>query len=175
MSVPILARPDNANTELGPMVTVPMDQGGWWVISRVGEIHDERTGLTVVIDEAGATAMALDFQAQYGPEPAAGVLIEFDRPALDGAALAAAAGWVLGVGWRPIEPVGLTAYVQWSDVGNEAVNGYRYRYLTPVWMREDCEELGNGRIRPVRFRRAAVTNDAGLEMRLLGWKGRVTR
>jgi hypothetical protein len=64
---------------------------------------------------------------------------------------------------------GLWAKIRWSDVGEEAVKGGRYRFLSPVWARSDCVDLGtdpaNGRdrVRPVRLLNAAVTNDPNLK------------
>ena len=58
---------------------------------------------------------------------------------------------------------GLWANIRWSDVGEEAVKGGRYRFLSPVWARSDCVDLGNGRVRPVRLLNAAVTNDPNLK------------
>ena len=58
---------------------------------------------------------------------------------------------------------GLWAQIRWSDVGEEAVKGGRYRFLSPVWARRDCVDLGDGRVRPVRLLNAAVTNDPNLK------------
>ena len=58
---------------------------------------------------------------------------------------------------------GLWANIRWSDVGKAAVEGGRYRFLSPVWARKDCEELGENRLRPVRLLNAAVTNDPNLK------------
>jgi phage I-like protein len=68
---------------------------------------------------------------------------------------------------------GLWAKIRWSDVGEEAVKGGRYRFLSPVWARSDCVDLGNGRVRPVRLLNAAVTNDPNLKgLRPLSNNGR---
>jgi phage I-like protein len=64
---------------------------------------------------------------------------------------------------------GLWAQIRWSDVGEAAVMGGRYRFLSPVWSREDCVELGIDaaaglpRLRPIRLLNAAVTNDPNLK------------
>jgi hypothetical protein len=62
---------------------------------------------------------------------------------------------------------GLWAQIRWSDLGEEAVKGGRYRFLSPVWARRDCVELGfdlagHPRVRPIRMENAAVTNEPGL-------------
>jgi hypothetical protein len=58
---------------------------------------------------------------------------------------------------------GLWAKIRWSDVGEEAVKGGRYRFISPVWNRADCVDLGGGRVRPVRLLNAAVTNDPNIK------------
>lgn len=58
---------------------------------------------------------------------------------------------------------GLWAKIRWSDVGEAAVTGGRYRFLSPVWTRTGCVDLGNGRLRPVRLLNAALTNDPNLK------------
>jgi hypothetical protein len=75
----------------------------------------------------------------------------------------------------------LWAQIRWSDVGEAAVMGGRYRFLSPVWSREDCVELGIDaaaalpRLRPIRLLNAAVTNDPNLKgMRPLSNSGRMT-
>jgi phage I-like protein len=37
---------------------------------------------------------------------------------------------------------GLWAQIRWSDLGEAAVKGGRYRFLSPVWARTDCVDLG---------------------------------
>ncbi len=64
---------------------------------------------------------------------------------------------------------GLWAKIRWSDLGEDAVKGGRYRFLSPVWSRSDCVEVmpnaadGKQRLRPVRLLNAAVTNDPNLK------------
>ncbi len=66
---------------------------------------------------------------------------------------------------------GLWANIRWSDVGELAVKGGRYRYVSPVWARSDCEDLGPStgsgqcvrRVRPLRLLNLAVTNDPNLK------------
>ena len=112
--------------------------------------------------------------------------MDFDHFSLDDRARSEAAGWIVALearvpgseflvrgsgeedgaagGRRPTAAnAGLWAKIRWSDVGEEAVKGGRYRFLSPVWARSDCVDLGNGRVRPVRLLNAAVTNDPNLK------------
>ena len=57
---------------------------------------------------------------------------------------------------------GLWALIRWSDHGEEAVRGGRYRFLSPVWSRDDCQAVAGNRLRPVRLLNAAVTNAPNL-------------
>jgi len=71
---------------------------------------------------------------------------------------------------EPVPPVGgnlgnggLWGKIRWSDAGEACVRGGRYRFLSPVWAKADCEDLGGGRLRPVRLMNAAVTNDPNIK------------
>jgi phage I-like protein len=109
-----------------------------------------------------------------------GLLIDFDHFSLDAAKHSEAAGWITDLKFvssgeadsqlvtdnRQLttgSPSGLLAQIRWSDTGEAAVKGGRYRFLSPVWAKSDCEDLGNDRLRPVRLLNAAVTNDPNLK------------
>jgi hypothetical protein len=122
-----------------------------------------------------------------------GLLIDFDHFSLDAAKHSEAAGWITDLKFvSPIfahqrssadnspatsssesfvpsvvknypSGAGLFAQIRWTDTGEAAVKGGRYRFLSPVWAKSDCEDLGNDRLRPVRLLNAAVTNDPNLK------------
>lgn len=62
---------------------------------------------------------------------------------------------------------GLWARIRWSDLGEASVRGGRYRLVSPVWNRHDCElvatENGMEKVRPLRLSRVALTNDPNLK------------
>ncbi len=161
---------------------VPAD--GWYQLAPLGEFAHAQAGLTQVIDAEACAAMCRRFEEEAQCAHFAGVLIDFDHDSLDAGKRSEAAGWIValrtrdegsGVGVqgsgvdgsrqdaKDAKGDGLWAKIRWSDVGEAAVKGGRYRYLSPVWNRGDCEELGDGRVRPRRLLNAAVTNDPNLK------------
>lgn len=60
---------------------------------------------------------------------------------------------------------GLWAQIRWSDLGEAAVRGGRYRLVSPVWNRCDCEVVSQeeNKVRPLRLSRVALTNDPNLK------------
>jgi phage I-like protein len=133
---------------------------GWYHIAPLGEFTHAGAGVIQVIDQEACIAMAARFAADATTPNFPGLLIDFDHFSLDGEKRSEAAGWILGLENRDS---GLWAQIRWSDSGEEAVKGGRYRFLSPVWARADCVDLGNGRVRPVRILNAAVTNDPNLK------------
>ena len=133
---------------------------GFYQIAPLGDFAHEGAGIVQVIDREACDVMAARFTADSVVPNFAGLLVDFDHFSLDGEKRSGAAGWVLGLQSRDS---GLYANIRWSDVGEESVKGGRYRFLSPVWARSDCVDLGNGRYRPVRLINAAVTNDPNLK------------
>jgi phage I-like protein len=133
---------------------------GWYHIAPLGEFPHAGAGVIQVINQEACIAMAARFAADANTPNFPGLLIDFDHFSLDGEKRSEAAGWILVLENRDS---GLWAQIRWSDLGEEAVKGGRYRFLSPVWARSDCVDLGDGRVRPVRILNAAVTNDPNLK------------
>jgi hypothetical protein len=140
--------------------TFQMPEDGWYQIAPLGEFPHGAAGVVQIVDKAACDAMANAFRTDAGVPNFAGLLIDFDHFSLDDKSKSEAAGWITALENRD---TGLYATIRWSDVGEECVKGGRYRFLSPVWSRADCEDLGNGRVRPVRLLNAAVTNDPNLK------------
>jgi phage I-like protein len=146
---------------------------GWYHIAPLGEFSHTGAGVIQVIDQEACIAMAARFAADANTPNFPGLLIDFDHFSLDGEKRSEAAGWILGLEYigtntdqtdeTDTNREGLWAQIRWSDLGEEAVKGGRYRFLSPVWARSDCVDLGDGRVRPVRILNAAVTNDPNLK------------
>ena len=163
---------------------------GWYQIAPIGEFPHAGAGVNQVIDQEACIAMAARFAADANTPNFPGLLVDFDHFSLDGEKRSEAAGWIIALEARlssrqlavdrgqnpesnphpsPLPSQGegvnggLWAQIRWSDLGEEAVKGGRYRFLSPVWARSDCVDLGNGRVRPVRILNAAVTNDPNLK------------
>ena len=137
-----------------------MPDDGWYQLAPLGEFPHAAAGVVQVVDVESCTSMVARFKADAAVPNFAGLLVDFDHFSLDDRARSEAAGWIVDLVGRE---TGLWANIRWSDVGEEAVKGGRYRFLSPVWARSDCVDLGNGRVRPVRLLNAAVTNDPNLK------------
>lgn len=141
---------------------------GWYQIAPMGDFPHPVSGIMQVIDAEACDAMVARFAADASTTNFPGLLIDFDHFSLDGEKRSEAAGWILGLEKRDD---GLWAQIRWSDSGEEAVKGGRYRFLSPVWARSDCVDLGIStssgqavpRVRPIRILNAAVTNDPNLK------------
>jgi hypothetical protein len=145
-----------------------MPADGWYQLAPLGEFPHASAGVIQVVDVEACTAMAARFKADTAVANFAGLLVDFDHFSLDDRARSEAAGWIMELEGRA---TGLWAKIRWSDVGEEAVKGGRYRFLSPVWARSECVDLGPStgsgqetrRVRPVRLLNAAVTNDPNLK------------
>lgn len=148
------------NTLIVNRETFRMPEDGWYQLAPLGEFPHLVAGVVQVVDSEACTAMTARFNADAAVANFAGLLVDFDHFSLDDRSRSEAAGWIMGLEARA---TGLWANIRWSDVGEEAVKGGRYRFLSPVWARNDCVDLGNGRVRPVRLLNAAVTNEPNLK------------
>lgn len=147
-----------ANLLLNRDFALPGD--GFYHLAPLGEFPHAKAGVVQVVDAAAVEAMSNRFREAAMGDNFAGLLVDFDHFSLDNDKSSEAAGWITEVQNRAD---GLWGKIRWSDVGEAAVKGGRYRFISPVWAREDCEEIGNGRVRPARLMNAAVTNDPNLK------------
>ena len=139
-----------------------MPADGWYHAAPLGDFPHKEAGLVQVIDAAAVAAMVNRFdedKARAG-DKFAGYLVDTDHFSLSTDKPSAAAGWIMALQNRTD---GLWAQIRWTTSGEAAVRGGEYRFLSPVWNREDCEKCGNNRVRPMRLRNAAVTNDPNLK------------
>jgi hypothetical protein len=134
--------------------TLPAD--GFYHIAPEGEFLHQPTGILQVLDKAACEAIAADFTARAASPEFAGVLIDYDHFSMDPDRPSEAAGWIMELQHRA--GTGLWGRIRWTDNGEKAVTGGRYRYLSPVWMPQDCEQLAPHKLRPLRLKNAALTN-----------------
>lgn len=127
----------------------PVD--GWFQLAPVGEFAHSDSGLLQVLDRTAITSMVNSFRGE--------ALLDFDHFSYDPDKKSEAAGWITALESRDS---GLWGRIRWTDIGEESVCNGRYRYLSPVWMRTDVEDLGTNRVRPLRLDSAGLTNQPNL-------------
>ncbi len=134
---------------------------GWAQITPCGEFPHAGAGVTQVIDRAACDAIAAEFNARKTAANFPGVLVDFDHFSLDTGQSSEAAGWITELESRD---TGLWARVRWSDAGLVAVQGGRFRLMSPVFPPpSQCEDLGGGRIRPRALVSVALTNEPNIK------------
>jgi phage I-like protein len=140
---------------------------GWFHMAPHGTFPHPN-GAQQVIDAEACETMARTFAEEARQANFPGLLVDFDHFSHDPAQPSAAAGWVTALEPRAD---GLYAQVRWSDLGAQAVSGGRYRLVSPVWNRADCDSWTapagpEGQealhLRPKRLARVALTNDPNL-------------
>ena len=137
-----------------------MPEDGWFQLSATGSFPHATTGLVQVIDDDAIAAIVQKFTEEATKPNFPGVLVDWDHSSLDLDKPTEAAGWIVALQQRPD---GLWGQVRWSDRGAEAVSGGRYRFMSPVWRQEDCLDLGEKKVRPLRLFNCALTNDPNIK------------
>ena len=142
---------------------------GWSQIAPLGEFF-HGPDVIQILDAEACLSMVARFDAEAESPNFAGLLVDFDHLSLDPSARSEAAGWITSLAFRaePAATAGLYAAIRWTDEGQAAMTGGRYRFVSPVWLREDCVDLGadaqgRQRLRPVRLFNLAVTNNPNLQ------------
>jgi hypothetical protein len=134
---------------------------GWVQVTPCGEFPHAGAGVVQVIDRAACDRIAADFNARKSDANFPGVLVDFDHFSLDTGQSSEAAGWITELESRN---TGLWARVRWSDAGLAAVQGGRFRLMSPVFPPPSaCEDLGGGKIRPCSLVSVALTNEPNIK------------
>ncbi len=139
-----------------------LPEDGWFHIAPLGEFTgvipgDKPQKVMQVVDKPALELLKNRFDAQSKDVNFPGLLVDFDHFSSDTDKPSEAAGWINALENRAD---GLWAQIRFSDVGEAAVKGGRYRLVSPVW---DHEPIGNGRVRPTRLVSVALTNDPNLK------------
>ena len=132
---------------------------GWFHVAPMGTF-DHPEGVKQVIDSKACEAMVNNFRAQKAEPNFPGLLVDFDHASYDPQQPSTAAGWIEDLQNRDD---GLWAKIKLSDLGKEAIEGGRYRLVSPVWKHRDCEDLGDNRIRPNRLDGVGLTNSPNIK------------
>ena len=134
---------------------------GWVQVTPCGEFPHAGAGIMQVIDREACDRIAANFNGRKADANFPGVLVDFDHFSLNTAQSSEAAGWITGLESRD---TGLWARVRWSDAGLAAVQGGRFRLMSPVFPPPSaCEDLGGGKIRPRALVSVALTNEPNIK------------
>ncbi len=125
----------------------------WYLIATKGEHPHAETGLVQVVDDTSVQAMVNAFQ------PGEELLVDFDHESWDNKKRTTAAGWIQNV---KSAAQGLMAQIRWSGSGKTALANGDYRFISPVWLGKDVEQIDKNRIRPLRLNDAGITNRPNL-------------
>jgi len=154
---------------LTPDFALPSD--GWYHAMPLGEFPNtllvagadggvNRRRVVQICDRDSALAMVEAFNRAAAAPDFPGLLIDRDHESDDPEKTTDAWGWVTALENRED---GLYARIRWTDLGQPAVAGGRFRFLSPVFDPDLCQDLGNGRIRPVRLEKLGLTNDPNMK------------
>jgi hypothetical protein len=139
-------------------------EAGWYDIETAGEHLNRASGLVQVLDNQAFDAIVNRFQQEAAGENFAGLLIDRDHFSLDADKTSESFGWLMQLRNREGH---LEGRIDWSDEGDRAVKGKRFKFFSTVYDPADCEQIGTRRIanrdypliRPLRLDRLALTND----------------
>jgi phage I-like protein len=137
-----------------PMLNRSLPADGWVQVAPTGEYPHSETGLTQVLDDAALEAMVNSFR-DGGEE----ILVDQDHFSYQPDKPSTAMGWIKELAKRSN---GLWAKIDLTPVGREAIANGLYRFVSPVWARADCEDLGGGKVRPRRLDSVGLTNQPNL-------------
>lgn len=142
----------------------------WNILVPTGE-YPHPSGVTQVIDDRAVTAMADSF------DPVNGVHVDRDhysdmtdeqrekvKEVLGDSGYdfpSSALAWVMEV--RPTAK-GLEGVISPTALENNDLVDGAYKFLSPVFLKADCEEVGPGRVRPMRLAKLAATNENNIPM-----------
>jgi len=131
---------------------------GHFYISRKEKDGQKRHYLQVV-DEIAADRIIAAFTNRRAANSDYKLLVDFEHFSHDIGKSTEAACWVTDMEKRAD---GVWAKGEWSDIGETAIRNRRYRYLSPVWLPNQTEKLGENRFRPVEVNDAGLTNKPNL-------------
>jgi hypothetical protein len=129
---------------------------GWIHLCPVGEFRwsDGKDTILQVLDRPALESMTNNFKGE--------VLIDYDHESWDPGKRTTAAGWINKL---EVREDGLWGQPRWSSEGARDIAGGNFRFISPTFNRADCEDLGEGKVRPLRLADCAVTNKPNLPVK----------
>ena len=135
--------------------TFKLPDDGWYHIARKGEFLNPEAGVTQVVDSIAIEKMVNRFQQDKAKPNFAGLLVDYDHFSYDNEKSSDAAGWIMDLKNRA---EGLFGQIKWTPTGEAAVKNGNFRFISPVWLPNQLEKVGDKRYRPLRLDTAGLTN-----------------
>ena len=137
---------------------------GWYEIETPGEHFNRAAGLVQLLDGQAFDSIVNRFRAEAAKPNFGGVLIDQDHFSLDPAKSTEAFGWLQELRNREGR---LEGRIEWTDIGQPAVEKKRFKFFSTVYAPADVEKVGTRKIRnrdyplvrPLALDRLALTND----------------
>lgn len=127
---------------------------GWYQIEVTGE-HPASGNRVQVIDDAALQSICNRFSEEAADPNFAGMLVDPDHLSHDLDNPTEALAWARELAIRNGE---LHARLELTDTGAAAVAGKRYKFFSTEYDASRLEDLGGGRVRPLRLSGLAFTN-----------------
>ena len=156
---------------LDPKFNLPSD--GWCHAMAIGEFPNSilepdpakpgsirRRRVVQVCDHDASESIVAAFNRAAASPDFTGLLVDRDHESDDPSKTTDAWGWIIALENRD---TGLWAQIRWTDLGQPAVAGGRFRFLSPVFDPDQCQDLGNNRIRPLVLIKCGLTNDPNIK------------
>lgn len=134
--------------------SIPQD--GWYQIEVTGE-HPASGNRVQVIDRAALDSIVNRFNAEKAAagDDFAGMLVDLDHLSHDPEHSTEAYGWLHEVEIRNHQ---LYGRIELTDLGDAAVKNKRVKWFSTEYPADGLEDLGDGRVRPLRLCGLAFTN-----------------
>ena len=123
---------------------------GWYHIEVTGEHPNREAGIVQVIDVVAVDSIVKNFDPGE-----TGMLIDIDHFSHDMDKSTEAYGWLMDVKNRGGQ---LYGKIRWTDTGEAAVTGGRFRLFSSEYDPDSLEMIGNRRARPMRLDGLTLTN-----------------
>jgi phage I-like protein len=149
-----------------------MPADGWFHALAIGEFPNvlhvpdpaapdkpRRVPVMQICDRRACEALVTAFNRAAAAPNFTGLLIDRDHESSDPERTTDAWGWCVGMQNRED---GVWCQIRWTDIGEPAVKGGRFRFLSPVFAPEECENLGNNRLRPLAMTKLGLTNEPNI-------------
>ena len=134
-----------------------LEPSGRYMVAHKGDHPVIHAGSRLIqrVDDLAVDTMVNRFNAQKAAEPSFEMLVDRDHFANNADLPSEAYGWLTALENRNGN---LYGEIRWTDIGKQAVENRRYRFLSPEWFPQDCETVEANIIRPLQLARVSVTN-----------------